>query len=172
VLFTSRLDDEKRPDLFLQLAKQYRVNFVDHLADVQFEILSGRDFPPDFQQQASDYGVMCSKVTKTQYFMRLSRSAVMVNTAVQDFVSYGLGDALAYGCQPLMPDWLTFPDVLQHDSKYLYLNQNMQDAALKLWMLLEGRPVMYGAGDPTPDLYKRFFQRYEGTVDRMLDLML
>ena len=169
VLFTSRLDSEKRPDLFLQLADYY--NQFD--GEVVFRIISGRRISEAILKASADAGVQClQEVSKQEYFAQLCSASVMVNTAVQDFVSYGLLDALAYGCQPLMPDWLTFPGVLQHDADYLYLNQNIVDAATKLKVLLERERSMYVDGDLVPDLYERFAQKYEGSVNRMLEVML
>lgn len=168
VVFTSRLDPEKRPDLFLKLAKIY----LRDCPWANFRVLSGRAISDEFKRQAEEAGVLClENIGKAQYYAELCTASVLANTAVQDFVSYALLDALAYGCQPLAPDWLTFPSVMGYESAYLYLNQNMEDAARKLNVLLARTAPVYCKGDPVPELYQKFGQWYEGSVSRMLDVM-
>lgn len=170
VLFTSRLDPEKCPDLFIKLA---------HIAKVagkgwEFAVLSGRPVSDSFKRDAAAADVtVVDNISKEQYFECLSTNAVMFNCAKQDFVSYGLLDALAYGCLPLCPDYLTFPDVLGNDHSYLYQEGQMYDAYQRLVQLVEKaeRSPVYYPGDPVPELYQKYGMKYEYSVARMIDVM-
>lgn len=170
VLFTSRMDDEKNPHFFFDVVK--RVGSGSY----NFLLSSGRRVSDAARQLAQVAGVaVVDDTSKIDYFARLSKAAVMFNSAKQDFVGYCQLDALAYGCAPLCPDYLSFPDLFAGDKekKHLYDPGNVDDAAKKLIVLVEEQiwKLVLVKGNEVPELYTRFGQKYEGSVARMLDIM-
>jgi glycosyltransferase involved in cell wall biosynthesis len=165
VLFSSRLNKEKNPDFFLQLAKEDRNGY-------EFTVLSGRDVAPEFLAEADKCGVtVLQNISKLQYYEKLCTAKVMFNCADQDFVSYGLLEALAYGCFPLLPKYLTFPDAVGNNSAFLYIKSSLGNASSKLDSLMELPSDCYMKGDPVPEIYRRYGDKYEDSVDRMVDIM-
>jgi glycosyltransferase involved in cell wall biosynthesis len=161
VVFTSRFDAEKQPGKFLQLASVYRARHPE----VEFMIISGRSLPGNWAKQAFDAGVVVShNVSKACYFDLLSTSNVMFNCALQDFISWALIDALAYGVTPLLPDYLTFPDVVGNNPDLLYKNGDMHDALKKLDALLNAPEKI--------DYWELYGKKYERVAARMLDVMM
>ena len=69
---------------------------------------------------------------------------------------------------PLLPRYLTFPDVVGNNPDYLYEPGNLDDAMNKLERLMSHEvPALCG----TPEIYDRFGSKYESSVARMLDVM-
>jgi len=167
VVFSSRWDEEKCPDFFCSLANLVR----DERNDIDFVVCTGagklRSNNPSLVQVARDTASTnnCFRIeenlTKRQYFQILARSRVQFNCANQDFVSLTILDATTMGCKPLYPNYLTFPDVLQHNEFYLYTKDNLQSAAQHLYALIDSEEY------DVSWVYKK----YENTVPRMLEVM-
>lgn len=170
VLFTSRLDPEKCPWFFFELAGYAK----EQGCKAEFKLISGRAVPQVYKDMAKTRGIgVIEKATKARYLDWLNHSAVMVNAAKQDFVGYCQLDALAFGCAPLCPRYLTFPDLLQNDDKFLYEPENVKDAYTKLEGLLamQAGTSTIAVGSPVPEMYQRFGAKYEQSVSRMLEVM-
>jgi hypothetical protein len=172
ILFTSRLDAEKCPEFFLRLAEYH--DSVHGNPDWRFWILSGREVPFEFKHlHAPKWNVtVFDNVQKKDYLNALARSAVMVNAAKQDFVGYCQLDALAYGCAPLCPDYLTFPALFDNNPEHLYKPGNVEDAYQKLKALVEKQvqqPVMKIGS--VPELFTKYGSKYEKSVERMMEVM-
>lgn len=173
VLFTSRPDKEKRPDIFFALAKKaFRAG-----DKWSFVALSGRSYPYKILEQASEAGVsVISNVDKTTYLRYLAFSSVMFNCADQDFIGYCQLDALAYGCAPLCPAHLSFPDLFVwrgvKSSIHLYRPHDVNDAYEKLQVLMEGmRTTCQLQLGNVPEIYGAYGQRFESSVHNMLRVM-
>jgi hypothetical protein len=172
VVFASRFDKEKNPEFFLELA--YRgIRYDDIIPeDVQFVICSGRPIGDEWNRRAKQAGVLVlDHLSKTEYLSTLAGAQVLFNCADQDFVSYAVLDGLAMGCQPLLPEYLTFPGVVHYDDDYLYCKGDMESALAHLSRLFREPRKPYVHGDPMPELYKRFGSKYEHSVRRMLQIM-
>lgn len=170
VVFSARFDSEKNPDFFVAVAREV----LRHDADVHFTFCSGhklfksndpviasiihalkRDFPHNVHIKLN--------LDKSQYYRILSGAKVNFNCADQDFISYTLLEATLFGCAPLYPNYLTFPDALNHQDAYLYKHKDVVDAVRHLLLLL-ARPD--GFGD-----YDWVWKKYETTGYRMLSQM-
>ena len=165
VVFASRLDKEKNPDFFCTLAKRFLPD-----SNIKFVFASGRQI--DRAWKKSENIQIRANLSKVQYLQLLSESAVLFNCADQDFVSFALLDGLAYGCQPLCPDYLTFPDVLNNDQRYLYEHGSLDSAEKKLRALLTPSFMCQKAGMLPPHVWEKFGAKYELTVARMMQVML
>lgn len=106
VVWSSRLDVEKCPGFFIDLARK--------CPDLRFAIFSGR--PPNVGTAAYLFasGTLPANLTyhanlsKAAYYSLLSRSRVQFNAALQDWVSFTLLEALTFGCAPVYPCFRSF----------------------------------------------------------------
>ncbi len=168
VIFSSRLDPEKQPEFFISVAKAYAVAYPEDNLDFRF--VSGRKIPTEWHRKAAGAVTIWEDTPKQDYFDMLSRSAVMFNCAKQDFISWALIDCLAYGCTPILPNYLTFPDVMGGSSAHLY-TPNVVDAAvlaIRKALIRSDAPAQV---DILPPLWLKYGQKYERVAARMLDIM-
>jgi hypothetical protein len=135
VVFTSRLDSEKQPHFFLDIVEQ----FTDGDA-VEFAIVSGAKL------KSNDAGVLIrirqlemagklkvyENLEKNQYYDLLNNSKVLVNTALQDWVSNTVSEADALGCNVVFPAYRSFPEAFANDHTRLYIPWSLEDATQKL----------------------------------------
>lgn len=170
VVFSSRFDSEKNPDFFVAVGR----SVLQRYPDTHFTFCSGHDslksndsvissimraFKRDFPQNVH----IRLGLSKAEYYEILKRAKVNFNCADQDFISYTLLEASLFGCAPLYPRYLTFPDALNHEAAYLYKHKDITDAVLHMELLL-ARPD--GFGD-----YRWVYKKYETTGYRMLTAM-
>ena len=171
LVFASRFDKEKDPDFFCEVANAVCLN-TPWLIDV----VSGRSIPVEYRErlQAIDdhrHAIrLHENVEKARYFSLLARAKVSFNCAKQDFVGYTTLDSLSMGCQPLLPRYLTFPDVVGNNPDYLYEPGNLDDAMNHLAILMANEVPDLRLTE-TPEIYQRFGSKYESSVARMLDVM-
>ena len=166
VVFAARFDAEKNPNFFLDLVEEVNIE----RPDISFVICTGQPELPQNEYtervwalQAKGINILIAKhLTKYNYYNFLNSSKVMFNCAFQDWISYTVLDAAINGCAPLYPEWLTFPDVLENDPRFLYENLNLKDAKKKLYALIDSEEI--------PDL-QFIYKKYEDSVKRMCRLM-
>lgn len=169
VVYASRFDSEKNPNFFLDLVEEVS----KERQDIEFIICTGQTRLLSNDKAIYDRLtelIMYQKVRlyirdsldKHGYYNVLRTSKVMFNCAFQDWISYTVLDAAINGCAPLYPHWLTFPDVLENDPRFLYENLNLKDAKKKLYVLVDS--------EEAPDL-QFIYKKYEDSVKRMCKLM-
>lgn len=137
VIFSSRWDKEKRPDIFLKIMERV----LCYRPDIKFVVTTSSEeiksnYPP-FLKRLEKYKKRFNRnldvrvnQTKEQYYYNLLESRIQINTADQDWVSWTLLEATTCGCIPLYPDYLSFPEVLENEHNFLY-NKNDIDHATK-----------------------------------------
>jgi glycosyltransferase involved in cell wall biosynthesis len=162
VCFAARVDQEKQPWFFLELAKLF--------PSVEFAFLSGgplKSNDPDIIDQiyfhASKYDniQVYDNLKKDQYYQILADSKVLFNCALQDWVSNTVSEADALGTNVLYPAYRSFPEVFANDYTRMYVPWSVEDAALKLMKLLAA---------PHPSIGK-ISDWNDGTIDRCIDIM-
>jgi glycosyltransferase involved in cell wall biosynthesis len=169
VVYSSRWDSEKRPELFLEIiertlqydpefrfvvttsAEKLRSNDPNLLAQLEAKI---RKYPHHIELRENQ--------TKEAYYRTLQESEVQINTADQDWVSWTLLEATTAGCKPLYPEFLSFPEALEFDGTYMYEKGNADSAARKLVNLCSFE--LFGGG-PT------FYRKYDMSWYRMFRIM-
>lgn len=132
VLFTSRWDTEKNPDFFVKVAEAlYKIDpKIECTATTSKKNLEGNSAELNKLADECRAGKHNVKVmeglTKCEYYDLLSQAAVQFNCASQDFVSWTLLEATHFGCAPVYPDYLSFPETL--DERFLYQCKNVESA--------------------------------------------
>lgn len=115
VVFVGRLDMEKQPWKFEQLEKDFRAKYP--ASDVKF--VKSMDL----------------KLSKADYFKLLSSAKVVYSAALQENFGYGVLEATAYGCMPILPNRLSYKDLFPEHCLY----SSDQDALNKLSDIFYGK---------------------------------
>ena len=131
VVFSSRLDWEKNPLLFLQVAALVKeidpsVHFVFTTSASDIRSNDG-SIQRIFETVSPSLVEVRKNQTKEQYYATLLESQVQFNCAYQDFVSWTMLESLTCRCNPVYPFFRSFPEVLPYD--FLYTPENVEDAA-------------------------------------------
>lgn len=130
VVFSSRLDWEKNPLFFLQVAS--KVKLIDPSINFVFTTSSSeiRSNEPAIQKMFDSMNPGLVEVrknqTKAEYYHTLLESQVQFNCAYQDFVSWTLLESLTCRCNPVFPFFRSFPEVLPYEC--MYTPENVDDA--------------------------------------------
>jgi hypothetical protein len=139
VAFSSRWDQEKSPDFYMDLIEQY----PDH--SVEFAIFSGgnlRSNNPDIVTRARKLEQegklkIYENLSKEEYYQLLNDTRVLFNCALQDWTSNTVSEADALGCNVLFPAYRSFPEIFANDHERLYIPWSIEDASEKMHLLLK-----------------------------------
>lgn len=165
VSFSSRFDQEKQPEFFMDLIERVK---QEH-PEILFSVLSGgtlRSNAPKSLKRLRDLQ-MSQKVSiyenlaKNDYYRILNDTRVVFSSSLQDWVSNTVSEADALGCNVLYPAYRSFPETFANDHTRLYVPWSMDDAVNKLYQLIE---------TPHPRMGK-ISDWNDGTIDRILDIM-
>lgn len=169
VVYSSRWDLEKNPNFFMDLIEAV----LKERDDITFTVCSGHtklsSNDPDLIFRLESIVLkypgkvwVLDNINLNRYYSELKNSRVLFNCALQDWISYVLIDATINGCAPLFPNWLSFPDALERNTKHLYANMNLEDAKQKLYVLIDSNKAI--------DV-DWVYDKYESTVKRMVQTM-
>ena len=166
VVFAARFDQEKQPDFYMDLIEMWHAQGP---AGVEFALLQGgplRSNDPKYVDRARSMAAegkltIHENLKKNDYYEILNDSRVMFNCALQDWVSNTVSEADALGCNVLYPAYRSFPETFAHDPNRLYIPWSIDDAFVKLQLLL--REPHHNMG--------LISDWNNGTVDRCVDIM-
>lgn len=170
VCFSSRWDQEKNPDFYMDMIEEWNAAFPKELfGDVEFAILTGsqlRSNSPKFVDRARRLErqgrlTIHEGLTKNEYYNILADSRVVVNTAFQDWTSNTVSEADALGCNVLFPAYRSFPEIFNNDHERMYIPWSIQDAITKLESLIYFEHKKIGQISDWTDK----------TIDRICDIM-
>ncbi len=146
VCFSSRWDQEKNPDFYLNLIKEWYSRYPKELCgDIEFAIFTGSSLRSNKQEFVDMARVMQKEklltiyenLTKNEYYRLLTDSRVLINTALQDWTSNTVSEADALGCNVLFPAYRSFPEIFANDHERMYVPWSIEDAINKLDSLLD-----------------------------------
>ena len=165
VVFAARWDQEKQPDFFMDLIE--RMHESGTL--MTFELLQGGPLRSNNQKyitrardlEARGMLTITENLQKNEYYDILSKSKVLFNCALQDWVSNTVSEADALGCNVLYPAYRSFPETFANDADRLYVPWSLEDARAKLIKLMQ---------EPHKNIGK-ISDHTNGTIDRMIDIM-
>jgi glycosyltransferase involved in cell wall biosynthesis len=143
VCFASRWDQEKNPDFYLQLIKDWYAR-DDRMWYPEFAIFTGGTLRSNKQEFVDMARELESKgqlkiyenLAKDEYYRLLADSRVLINTALQDWTSNTVSEADALGCNVLFPAYRSFPEVFANDHERMYVPWSLEDLTMKLNNLL------------------------------------
>jgi hypothetical protein len=166
VVFAARFDQEKQPDFYMDLIEMC---YAQGPAGVEFALLQGgplRSNDPKYVTRARQMAAegklsIHENLKKNDYYDILNDSRVMFNCALQDWVSNTVSEADALGCNVLYPAYRSFPETFANDPNRLYVPWSIDDAFVKLQLLLQKPHHNMGL----------ISDWNNGTVDRCVDIM-
>lgn len=165
VVFAARWDQEKQPNFYMDLIEAYLGEWDQ---EVEFFILSGgrlRSNNDEYMartKQMSQDGLLRvqENLSKDEYYDILSKSRVLFNCALQDWVSNTVSEADSLDTNVLYPAYRSFPETFGNDADRLYVPWSIDDACNKLWMLLDCPHNNIG----------KISDYQNGTIDRTVDI--
>jgi hypothetical protein len=168
VCFSSRWDQEKNPDFYLQLIKDWYAK-DNRMWYPEFAIFTGgtlRSNKQEFVDMARElerkgHLKIYENLTKDEYYRLLADSRVLINTALQDWTSNTVSEADALGCNVLFPAYRSFPEVFANDHERMYIPWSLEDLIMKLNKLLVA---------PHKDIGK-ISNWTDKTIDRICDII-
>jgi hypothetical protein len=166
VVFAARWDQEKQPDFYMDLIEMWHAQGP---VGVEFALLQGselRSNDPRYVARARQMATegklsIHENLAKNDYYALLNDSRVLFNCALQDWVSNTVSEADALGCNVLYPAYRSFPETFAHDPNRLYVPWSIDDAFVKLQLLL--REPHHNMG--------LISDWNNGTIDRCIDIM-
>jgi glycosyltransferase involved in cell wall biosynthesis len=176
VIFTSRWDREKCPELFLKVVEycSKRRDDISFLITTSAKKMRSNDsrlllllreylhrFPKTLRLKEG--------LTKAEYYQNLIESAIQINTADQDFVSWTLLEATTWGCRPLYPYFLSFPETLDYRHEFMYTKGDFRDAGKKILKYIDEAAGISAQKRLTE--YEWIYKKYDHSWKRMLNVM-
>ena len=163
VVFSSRWDQEKQPDFYMDLSERYRDTNVEFCVVQGGELRSNNHKFIDRARDLEKQGILkiYENLKKEEYYNILNQSRVTLNSALQDWTSNTVSEADALGCNVLFPAYRSFPEIFSNDHQRLYIPWSLDDAQEKLDRLLQ---------TPSPNM-GRISDWTSSTIDRYIDIM-
>lgn len=182
VVWNHRWEYDKGPTLLLQLISllvEKKIPVRMHIVGEQF-----RARPPAFNQMQNLLRQQASTLNITEgefgfmdnqqdYFTLLQRADVVLSTALHDFQGLAIQEACAFGCTPLAPDNLVYPEYLAAQFLYPMQDQGENTAQHIASRLIEWQEMkLAGTSLPKAEL-KEFTQealqdKYAAVFSRLM----
>ena len=138
IVWNHRWEHDKHPEAFFQAlaamhAKGLRFNVV----------LLGERYgraPQVFSQARTLLGedllYDSFPASRRQYYQWLARGAIVISTAIQENFGIAVIEAMRHGCLPLLPDRLSYPEILPREFHEDFLYTDQHDLEERLAALL------------------------------------
>ena len=138
IIWNHRWEHDKNPEAFFTALNAM------HKRGIAFEVaLLGRAYsrkPPVFESAAALLGDRIVQwgplASREDYYQWLRRGDVVISTARQENFGIAVVEAMAHGCLPLLPDRLSYPEILPVAFHPDFLYHSQDDLEAKLARLL------------------------------------
>ena len=134
IIWNHRWEHDKNPDLFFKALfrlKEMEIPFSLALLGENFET-----FPEVFnraKEVLKDEILVSGYVeSREDYISWLRKGAVMVSTAIQENFGLSVVEAVRYGCIPLLPKRLAYPEIMPEEAHPLIFYMTEEDLVEKL----------------------------------------
>lgn len=143
IIWNHRWEHDKNPEAFFgALEKMTRLGL-----DFQVALL-GEEYaqmPEVFKRAPEALGdrlVQYGRVPSRQsYYQWLERGDIVISTAVQENFGIAVAEAIWHGCLPLLPNRLSYPEILPSPFHEEFLYEDQTDLESKLALLLTHRQL-------------------------------
>jgi len=134
IIWNHRWDHDKNFQVFfdaLTRLKNRQIPFSLALLGERNDIYPGifDEAREKFKQEMRVFGYVESR---DQYVSWLNKGAIVVSSAIQENFGISIVEAARYGCLPLLPDRLSYPEIMPRDLHSQILYQTEQDLSAKL----------------------------------------
>jgi len=155
IVYSSRLDKEKNPFFMMEVAKE----FLKQKPDFEWHVTtSGKEFRSMLPGVIDALNKLAKEeprfkllngLTKEEYYTELATCRIQFNSALQDYVSWTVIEATAFGADIVYPNFRSFPEFI--DSDRMYKPFDVQSAIDTLHDVLDAPKTHYDIVD-TSDL--------------------
>jgi glycosyltransferase involved in cell wall biosynthesis len=140
IIWNHRWEHDKNPEAFFKALRRL------HLRGIDFQVaLLGEAFaqmpevfksaPQQLGRRLIQYGRVASR---REYYQWLERGSVVISTARQENFGISVVEAVYHGCLPLLPDKLSYPEILPEAFHSDFLYKSEEELERKLADLLTG----------------------------------
>ena len=175
IVWNHRWEFDKNPKLFFsaldrvdQMGIDFRLAILGE--NCQVKPRAFLDAKARFGAKVVQYGYVPSKRGYTDW---LGKGLVAVSTAIQENFGIAMVEAMRHGCLPLLPNRLSYPEILPKEFHDLFLYRDDDDLVNKLAMMLlhpdrfvHHRPVL------SDMMARHAWSCVIGRYDRELELMV
>jgi len=139
IIWNHRWEWDKQPNIFfsvLRLIKAKNISFRLALLGERYEEMPYEIFENAKKEFSNEIISFKYVKSKEQYISLLKKGSIVVSTAIQENFGIAVVEAVKMGCVPLLPDRLSYPEIMP--GKYLnrILYSSKQDLILKLENML------------------------------------
>jgi glycosyltransferase involved in cell wall biosynthesis len=155
IVYSSRLDKEKNPFFMMEVAKE----FLKQKPDFEWHVTtSGKEFRSMLPGAIDALNKLAKEeprfkllngLTKEEYYTELATCRIQFNSALQDYISWTVIEATAFGADIVYPNFRSFPEFI--DSDRMYKPFDVQSAIDTLHDVLDAPKTHYDIVD-TSDL--------------------
>ena len=124
IVYSSRLDKEKNPFFMMEVAKE----FLKQKPDYEWHVTtSGKEFRSMLPGVIDALYALAKEeprfklmkgLTKEEYYTELATCSIQFNSALQDYVSWTVIEATAFGADFVYPRFRSFPEFIDDDRLY------------------------------------------------------
>lgn len=140
IIWNHRWEHDKNPEAFFKAVRQM------HLQGIDFQVaLLGEAYdqmpevfasaPQQLGRRLIQYGRVASR---QEYYAWLERGSIVVSTAKQENFGIAVVEAVYHGCLPLLPDKLSYPEIIPEKFHSDFLYNTQDELEQKLSALLTG----------------------------------
>ncbi len=140
IIWNHRWEFDKNPEAFfhaLAEADKRGLNFNIALMGENFQAV-----PKPFLEAKKRYGNRIINYgfleSRKDYIEMLSRGDIMISTSNQENYGIAVIESIRYGCRPLLPDRLSYPEIIPKEYHGSVLYKDDEDLTEKLCVLLSG----------------------------------
>lgn len=133
VVYSSRMNTEKNPLFMIETAKRFLELNEDYTwicTTSSPKFRSDNDLIlTELYKFASinDRFILKENLSKEEYYTMLNESEIQFNSALQDYVSWTMLEAVSFGCKLVYPNFRSFPECVL-EKEYLYNSFNVEDS--------------------------------------------
>ena len=174
IIWNHRWEFDKKPEIF------FRTLDALHLRKIDFRLaLLGENFqtiPKEFIAARERYGDRIVRYgyvqSKAEYREWLRRGTIVVSTAIQENFGISVVEAIRYGCMPLLPDRLSYPEIIPNAFHDDFLYENQEDLFEKLSLFLSEYPRYREKTEQLSDAmacfsWENLIDRYDEELERL-----
>ena len=170
ILWAARWEHDKGPEEFFEALRrlradghEFRMSVVGEQFETQPEVFDrARE---EFSDRIVRWG---HQPSRTEYWDALHEADVVVSTARHEFFGIAVVEAISAGCFPLLPDRLSYPEIVQRldldSNRHLY-DGTVDHLTTRLAELIDQRPDL----DPTDSVDRFFWQAAAQSMDDAIE---
>ena len=158
IIWNHRWEFDKQPEIFFAVLEAVRERGRDFrlaLLGENFQII-----PKEFEAARERYGNRIVRygyvLDRGEYIDWLRRGAIVISTALQENFGIAVVEAIRYGCYPLLPNRLSYPELLRDEHRSLCLYDDEEDLVDRLTALLARSESIDSFRKPLAESMERF----------------